>query len=347
MDVPFSNKVLEQPKADLRAPASAGLRWTKIALAILSCLYLVALIGSMYLIRTWGDRTTTATVLLFAPRWLFALPLVLLVPLAAWVDRRLLVLLGIAAGVVLFGLLGFSLGWRRLLASPPPAGTAIRVLTFNTHFGTMWAPSLAAYIQATHPDVVALEEWGGGRYSDVFKEGTWHCVQRGDNLLASRFAVQPGSLHRGEAFFHCALLLPGGPVDVVVLHLSSPHAALRDTVEQFPDAFSEIQHNITWRTRQAAAIHEFADKQKLPLLLMGDFNLVPDSTIFRQNFSNLSDGFESAGFGFGYSYIIRWTRVRIDHVLMNDSFRCEKCFVGPFLGSPHRPIVADLVPIRR
>jgi endonuclease/exonuclease/phosphatase (EEP) superfamily protein YafD len=347
MDVPFSDKVLEQPKSNRSATASAGRRWAKIIVAILGSLYLIAVIGSIYVIRTWGDRTTTATLLLFAPRWLFALPLVLLIPLAAWVDWRLLILPGVAAALVLFGLLGFSLGWRRLLASPAPTGSAIRVLTFNTHFSTMWSPWLAAYIQTTHPDVVALEEWGGGPYSAVFKDATWHFAQRGDNVLASRFPIQPRSLHRGEDFFHCNLLLPSGPVDVVVLHLSSPHTALRDTVEQFPDASPEIERNISWRARQAAAIGQLAEKQTLPMLLMGDFNLVPDSTVFRQNFSNLSDAFESAGFGFGYSYIIRWTRVRIDHVLMNDSFRCQDCFVGPYLGSPHRPIVADLIPLRR
>jgi endonuclease/exonuclease/phosphatase family metal-dependent hydrolase len=211
----------------------------------------------------------------------------------------------------------------------------------------MGISELAAYIQKTHPDIVALEEWANGNLADVFKNGDWHFAQRGEEALATRFPIEPRSVHRGQASFHCNILLPSGPVGVVVLHLRSPHFALRDTVEQFPYASPEIEQNIMSRSEQAATIREFAQKQKLPLIVMGDFNLVPDSTIFRQNFSGLTDAFEASGFGLGYSYDNHWTRVRIDHVLMNDSFRCEDCFVGPFLGVPHRPIVADLIPLQR
>jgi len=324
---------------------SAKHRWAKAAVACLTLIYLAALIGLLCYLRIWGDRTPLATVALFSPRWLFALPLALLFPLAAWFDRKLLVLPAITAIVALFGLLGFSVGWRRLLPSPHAAGPPIRVMTFNTHFDALRIPALAEYIQNIQPDVVALEEWNGGPLTEVFQAGGWHCLQCGENILASRFPFEQDSLRQDDAFFHCHVLLPAGPIDVAVLHLNSPHTALRDAMEDFSQALPEIQENISLRTRQAAAIHRFAQRQKLPLLLMGDFNLVPDSIIFRQDFSQLSDAFEAGGFGFGFSFYNRWTRVRIDHVLMDDSFRCKDCFVGPFLGSPHRPVVADLIPL--
>jgi vancomycin resistance protein VanJ len=325
---------------------SATKHWAKASIGILCILYLAVLIGLICYIRLWGDRSPLGTIVLFSPRWLFALPLALLFPLAGWLDRKLLILPGIAAMVVLFGLLGFSIGWRRWLPSSPAVAPAIRVLTFNTHFDTLRIPALADYIQQMQPDVVTLEEWNAGPLSAVLKTGGWHCVQCGENILASRFVLDEASLRQYDAFFHCNVLLPSGPIDVAVLHLSSPHTALRDAMEDYSNASPEIQENISWRSEQAAAIHRFMQKQKLPLVLAGDFNLVPDSIIFRENFADLTDAFEAGGFGFGYTFFNRWTRVRIDHVLMDNSFRCKDCFVGPFLGSPHRPVIADLVPLR-
>ena len=35
--------------------------------------------------------------------------------------------------------------------------------------------------------------------------------------------------------------------------------------------------------------------------------------------------------------------VRIDHILAGPGWRCGRCWVGPDVGSPHRPLLADLV----
>jgi endonuclease/exonuclease/phosphatase family metal-dependent hydrolase len=253
----------------------------------------------------------------------------------------------VTAGVALFGLLGFSLGWRRLVPSSPAAGSALRVLTLNTHYGAVGNTRLAAYIQETHPDVVALQEVAWAAVRGLFSKGGWHYLQCSNNVLASRFPIDMQSVQETREYFRCSILPPCGPVEIAVVHLRSPHIALRDTIEDEPNGSSEIEQNVTVRLTEAAAIHEFIAKQKLPLLVLGDFNLVSDSIIFRGNFGDLSDAFEAGGFGLGYSYNNHWTRVRIDHVLMNDSFHCEDCFVGAYLGSPHRPLIADLIPLRK
>jgi vancomycin resistance protein VanJ len=35
--------------------------------------------------------------------------------------------------------------------------------------------------------------------------------------------------------------------------------------------------------------------------------------------------------------------VRIDHVLAGPGWHCDRCRVGPHVGSPHRPVLADLI----
>jgi endonuclease/exonuclease/phosphatase (EEP) superfamily protein YafD len=35
--------------------------------------------------------------------------------------------------------------------------------------------------------------------------------------------------------------------------------------------------------------------------------------------------------------------VRIDHILAGPGWQAERCWVGPDVGSPHRPVIADLI----
>ena len=59
-----------------------------------------------------------------------------------------------------------------------------------------------------------------------------------------------------------------------------------------------------------------------------------------------TNAFSKAGFGFGET---RWTTmrgitfgVRIDHILTNEHWRPQRCWVGPDVGSDHLPVIADL-----
>jgi endonuclease/exonuclease/phosphatase (EEP) superfamily protein YafD len=40
--------------------------------------------------------------------------------------------------------------------------------------------------------------------------------------------------------------------------------------------------------------------------------------------------------------VTRKTGVRIDHILAGHGWRCRRCWVGPNIGSAHRPVIADL-----
>ena len=79
-----------------------------------------------------------------------------------------------------------------------------------------------------------------------------------------------------------------------------------------------------------------------PLVVAGDFNLPPESRVFRRHWGDLTDAFGAAGFGFGSSKHTSWHGVRIDHILYNRSWTCEWCGVGPALGSDHSPVIAHL-----
>jgi endonuclease/exonuclease/phosphatase (EEP) superfamily protein YafD len=78
------------------------------------------------------------------------------------------------------------------------------------------------------------------------------------------------------------------------------------------------------------------------VLLAGDFNTPPESALFSQLWGGYTDAFSTAGWGWGYTFRSWKTTVRIDHILAGPGWSCERCWVGPYVGSPHRPVLADL-----
>src|SRR5262249_11050682 len=96
------------------------------------------------------------------------------------------------------------------------------------------------------------------------------------------------------------------------------------------------------RRGQSELIRAGAGEAEGRLPLAGDFNTPPDSATYRRCWSSLSNAYSSAGVGWGYTYFTQHAAVRIDHILAGDGWRCRACWVGPDVGSPHRPVVADV-----
>src|SRR5262249_3726457 len=132
-----------------------------------------------------------ATIFLFAPRWLCALPLLVLVPAAALLRRRrLLVPLGLAAAVIAGPVTGLCVPWRALLF-PAPARPRLRVLTCNLHGSPLADPRrLEALVREAEPDVVALQEGPEAEASSLGAGPGWHRHAAARLFLASRFPIR-------------------------------------------------------------------------------------------------------------------------------------------------------------
>lgn len=330
------------------APRPTGRRRRLRGLVAVVCwVYLVAVLGA-WLVLGWADEWWPATLLMFAPRWLLAVPLAALVPAAFLFRPRSLGLLLIAALVVAVPVLGFCAPWRQVI-HPAPPGTPFRVLTCNMHYAHGDPGALDNLVAATNPDVVAVQEWPGSAHSALRTAPGWYTHPGSRLFLASRHPIR-GAVKLGRnsmgtegSVTRYELETPLGVVHVFNLHLASAREGLYAVTHDRGGGAAGVRANSALRQEQSECLAGWAAEVRGPLLLVGDFNTPPQSTLFAQDWGDYRDAFASAGLGWGFTFFGGRTMVRIDHVLMGRGWYCRHCQVGPDVGSQHRPVLADLI----
>ena len=341
-------------------PAAPGkprpwwIRVVSVSFAALTWLYVASLLAVWLVLHFYGDHWWLATVMLFGPRWICGLPLVVFVPAAAVWRRRLLWPLAAGVVILVWPIMGLCLPWARLAGS---GDSTIRLLTCNLKGRCYDNAVLDNLIATSAPDVVTLQGcYGNPRIR--WPEG-WHVVQKGELLVASRYPVREVTLLSGPRIGHvfqrpnvyyCLVSLPQGDTAVCSVHLPSPHYGLAEALDRrtliSTRGSRHIEEETEDRRRQAETAAELADEIHSPVILAGDFNMTADSPIYRQTWSRYENAFSRVGFGFGHTerpYHLNWQfGIRIDHILCGADWRPCRCWVGPELGSDHLPLIADL-----
>ncbi len=338
----------------VRAVQPQRRRWPSAALAVCTWLFVAAVVVVWLLLRFAGDRWWFATVIMFGPRWLCALPLAMLVPAAALIRRRLLWVLCGAAIVVFGPVMGFCIPWARLTAVDDPS---LRVLTCNVKGKCRDNATLDKLIEDTAPDIVALQGcWAEVR---IRWPAGWHVCQRADFLVASRYpVVRQGADHgwrlpghsRHMDILRCIVQASARDIDFCSVHLLSPRQGLEAVLDRRtllrPSDGPTLDAEIAQRRLQSEDACRFVRDLRGTPILVGDFNMPVDSTVYRRDWFNYRDAFSDAGLGYGYTEWPQKSRglvgVRIDHVLTGPGWRCRRCWVGPNVGSDHLPLLADL-----
>ena len=255
-------------------------------LRILVWLYLALVLAVWLLLALGGDRWWLATVMLFGPRWVYGLPLALLVPAAAVWRRRLLWPLAAAAIVAVGPIMGLCLPWARLAA---PQGPTLRVLTCNLKGRCHDNAVLNDLIRTAAPDIVALQGcWAEARVA--WPEG-WHVCQEGEMLVASRYPlseiprlpqVSPGE-NGGEAasnwrlrMLGCLVAAPQGDLAFCTVHPESPHQSIsrllsRDTVLR-PSQSGQMATEIERRWLDSAELSQWLQERDGVQIIAGDLN---------------------------------------------------------------------------
>jgi vancomycin resistance protein VanJ len=340
---------------------NAGWRRITAAFTAVCWAYPAVLLGIWILMFFAADRWWVATVLLYSPRWVWGLGLV---PMVAWAavrgGRKRIWAVAAAAFVWLFLLM-------RLTVSLPAGGNAapgeydLRIVTLNLHRRASDPAAFAELIRRERPHVAVMQDWSENHRQDLFPPGEWHTRRNGSMFLASRFPIRetenlaldrlrgdPATTvydDRAGIAVRYRLDTPAGPLHLFNVHFTSPHEGFDRLMEHGPAAAGGfIQTNSGWRRTESEVIRRRAESVPAgePVIVAGDFNTPVESPIYREMWNEYENAFGEAGNGFGLTYRVRRTQVRIDHVLVNQRLRPLRCRVGPTTGSPHRPVIADL-----
>lgn len=341
-------------------PVSRGAtpRRRRRPLVPLLCLaYALGVLAFFLVIRYLGDHWWPATILLYAPRWPWLLPLFVLLPLTLRRRDKKWIWLTFFAGAFSLGpLMGLTIPWRRLVPETP--GEKLRVLVCNVHRAELNPPALDAYIHQMQPQIVLLQDYSPRDAGPAFSGPGWRHYQLGEIFIATRFplkqvhdlhleripAPDDGDVtHRSGSAVCFDLETTSGPLHVVGLHLASPHPALRTLRRDHIKAAMRLEANSTRRWRESEWISNWLATQSGPVVIAGDFNTPAESPIYRRFWWKYPDAFPTAGFGFGYTHFSWLSELRIDHLLTGQGITCTGFQTGPDCGTPHRPMVADLV----
>jgi len=320
--------------------------------------YLASVLLVAALMWGLGDTTVIGTVLLFMGRWVVLLPLVLLIPAALLYHRLLLLPLALGALVVVGPVMGFRSGWRRLL--PQPAGTPVRVVSFNADGGDFVAQMIPTLLSQWKPQVVALQECGETLSAVVGLVPTWipgwYQFTGKDLCLLSRYPIREASVmdrsqldrvkqseekEFGGAGYVVRFVLdtPHGPIRVANLHLETPRKGLEGLME---GDLRRLAMNTEIREIESNLARSWVNEGTGPLIVLGDFNTPIESRIFQRHWGDLADAFSTAGTGFGMTKYNGWIRARIDHVLTGPEWHVDHVAIGADQHSDHRPLIVDL-----
>jgi endonuclease/exonuclease/phosphatase (EEP) superfamily protein YafD len=315
-------------------------------------LYLLGLLVLALLLHRLSDNWWPATVLAFAPRWPWGLPLLVLVPLVLLLARRQWPVALLAALVWGLGVMGFNLpapgNWL-----PQERRADLRVMSYNIGEVQPAPQQVLDLLARLMPDVVLLQECGEAisEAKPWLQKAGWVVDIQSGSCLVSRLPLRRVQARDLQAIWKMGgsgvavryeLQAPGLAFSVVNLHLETPRTGLQKLLQRGVDAADAMADVTAQRELEATLAQAFAAQVSEPLVITGDFNMPHESALFRRHFGAYTNAFDQAGWGLGYTKHTSWHGIRIDHVLAGPGWDVHAAAIGPHVGGDHRPLLAEL-----
>jgi len=270
----------------------------------------------------------------FRPQYAVATLLVMLV--LAW--QRSVVAAGIAVLLVAWNALPIV---QRASADAPPVscdGPAFTVATVNLQYSNPQHDRLLGWLAGHPADVIVVQEL----------TGAWAQALAGSDAHPHRFLLTRedpygiGVLSRWPLESAGAIDLAGDGLPSVegIVEIEGRRVRLLGLHTHWP-VLPEVARMRDTALGGAAGIARASD---LPIILLGDLNLTPDSP----QFTRLLDESALRDVVSGRRWRPTWQAgfwplaLRIDHVLVSPQLCVEAVEVGPSIGSDHRPVIARL-----
>ena len=319
-------------------------------LAISSLLYLITLVIGCLVIHFDSGPKWFVTLFLFAPRFVVAVPLIVLLPLTILYRSRWSLCCIAQIALIAVPILGIQLPLNK---DARRSGDVLRVMTCNLGGGRIRSQEIVQFVRDQDIQVLMLQECPTSLSEPLFEELGWHHRQQYNMAIGSALpldepkviARQPKENYEVAAAIVCSMSLDHGdgePTHIVCMHLPTFRPAFQ-RARRFDPAMGEaiLEMGETYRG-VAKQAYEYIESIDGPLITAGDFNVPVESRYYRDYWRGLRNAQSDAGCGLGYTKFTRFHGVRIDHVLVNDHWSVLDSYVGSDFGGDHRPVIVEL-----
>lgn len=351
MPAPHNNRLQFRPSRALRL-----VRW-------LTAAHVLGAVALWFLIWEVSESNWLGSVVTFLPRLPWLLPGVLLL-IASLMTRTKSFWINLATTLfVLLSIVEFNVPWDGFndsASSAPRDERTLRIVSCNVQNFEPDFSLVLREVQREKPDVVAFQEALRPPHLLAKHFEGWHQVHVRGLWVASKWPLRLLGECQSDLFSHLSGIAvevdaPFGKFVVADLHLMTARKSLvglRPLELVSGEAQLSLAGAVVERIEEARQTRDFVTEHaaKLPLIVVGDFNMPTSSGVYRSSFGDFSNAFESAAWGFGFTAPckrFRWWPhntpwQRIDHVLANDVWQVRECHIGEWDGSDHRLISAKL-----
>ncbi|NBR84846.1 MAG: hypothetical protein EB141_08945 [Verrucomicrobia bacterium] len=333
-------------------------RWLLTALTVVYCvLYLVVLYGMEH----EAENSQFFSVAMYAPPWVWLLPIIPLGALAIFVYARLLIPLALCVPVMIFGFM--DLRWNSHVSA---TGRAFKVVTNN--IGQDHKKSYTSFADLQKADIIALQDANPTVHGKQAAEHypNHHVAAKDQFVLISKYPIHAADVlpmpdpadprHRVAAWFE--LEVEGRPLLVFMLHMPTPRQEIMAVKSP-----SAILGMLGKSTGNSGALHEQNERfflrqlelarqmvqitraAKAPFIVCGDFNVPTHGHCYRLYRENWREAFSERGQGVGATFpgdahFPAWLRL--------DNIYCSQTGLRPIhaeaesdRGSQHRAMAAS------
>jgi endonuclease/exonuclease/phosphatase family metal-dependent hydrolase len=211
--------------------------------------------------------------------------------------------------------------------------------------GLQVGPAFREFLASTGPTFVGFQE--SNLTTEQMPKG-WTVIGEGSNKIATRLPVRSdGSMNFqtlgvGGRVDRFLLDTPDGQITIVNAHLPTVRPGIEAALStKFVD-LAELSRIIQLRTTASREARSWVGQMDLKTIVVGDFNMPVESRIYQEDWSDFRNAYSQIGIGWGTTKQTNWFGIRIDHILYPPSWECRKTWVGPAMGSDHRPMIAEL-----
>lgn len=333
------------------------------SLCWLTAANLIGLTGVWFLIWEVSETHWLGSVVTFLPRLPWLVPGLLLLAVSLLVRSRTFWWNLVAVLFALLSIAEFNVPWNRLAESSSSVAKderTLRIVSCNVQNFSPDYSLVLREVQRAKPDVVAFQE--AFKLPRLLAEhfADWHVLHVRGFWIGSKWPIRLLGECQTDLFSHlsCVAVEVDAPFGKFVLADTHLMTARKSLVELRPlellsgDAQLSLAGATIERSEEARQTRAFVTEHsvELPAIVVGDFNMPTSSSVYRESFGDLTNAFESAAFGFGFTAPCKRFRhwpsntpwQRIDHILANDSWDVRECHIGEHDGSDHRLISATL-----